>query len=204
MKLDRRHLLDSARSRLASPPTSNSETPPNRRRSAALLPLVPLGVFALGVLGESASATTVPTGGRVQVYEVAPSLASNTANDVITGAIADHGQDYEGVAGNPRINKIVLSKGSFEISTARITPKPPIVNPRTCSTSSSFTATVPIISGTGRGAYAGISGEFDVTIIQAGIVPRRTDHTCNLSPNVTPVAGVSWTRGSGTVSFKGG
>jgi hypothetical protein len=202
MKLDRRHLPTIARSKLAAGPTSTIQTPPNRRRSAALLLLMPLGVFAFGVLGEPASATTVHPGGRVQVYEVAPSLASNTANDVITGAIADHGKDYEGVAGNPTINKIVLSKGSFEISTARMTPKPPTANPRTCSTASSFTATVPIINGTGRGAYTGISGEFKVTITQAGIAPRRMDHTCNLGPNVTPVAGVSWTRGSGTVSFK--
>ena len=202
MKLDRRRLPNNARSGLPATPTSNSQTPPSRRRSAALLLLVPLGLFALGILGASASATTVHPGGRVHVYEVAPSLTSNTANDVITGAIADHGKDHEGVAGNPSINKIVLSKGSFEISTAQMTPKPPTVNPTTCSAASSFTATVPIISGTGRGAYAGISGEFDVTITQAGIVPRRADHTCNLSPNVTPVAGVSWTRGSGTVSFK--
>ena len=83
-----------------------------------------------------------------------------------------------------------------------MTPKPPTVNPSTCSMASEFTATVPIIGGTGRGAYAGISGDLKVTIIQAGIAPRRKNHSCNLSPNVMPVAGVSWTRGSGTVLFK--
>jgi hypothetical protein len=163
---------------------------------------VSLGVVLLAVFGGSASATTTRAGGRVQVYEVAPSLASNAANDVITGAITDHGKDYEGVAGNGTINRIVLSKGSFEISTAGTTPKPPTVNPRTCSVTSSFTATVPIVNGTGRDAYAGISGKFRVTIIQADITPRRKNHSCNLSPNATPVAGVSWTMGSGTVSFK--
>ena len=156
----------------------------------------------LAVCGGSAPATATRGGGRVQVYEVAPSLARNAASDVITGAVTDHGKDYKGVAGNGTVNKIVLSKGSFEISTAGISPKPPTVNSRTCSIASSFTATVPIVKGSGRGAYTGISGKFKVTIIEAAIAPRHKNHSCNLSPKVTPVAGVSWTRGSGTVSFK--
>lgn len=202
MKRDPRRPPSISRSRLTETPASIVRTPRNRLRSAVLLLLVPLGVLLLSVFDGPASATASGAGGRVQVYEVAPSLASNAADDVITGAITDHGKDYEGVAGNGTINKIVLSKGSFEISTARMTPKPPTVNPSTCSIASAFTATVPVIGGTGRGAYAGISGNFKVTIIQAGIAPRRKNHNCNLSPNVTPVAGVSWTKGSGTVSFK--
>lgn len=202
MTLDPRRLPTVARSMLAATPASTVRTRPNRRRSAGLLVLVPVGVLLLVVFGGSASATATHAGGRVQVYEVAPSLASNAANDVITGAITDHGKDYEGVAGNGTINKIVLSKGSFEVSTARTTPKPPTVNSRACSIASSFTATVPIVTGSGRGAYTGISGEFKITIFQAAIAPRRRNHSCNLSPNATPVAGLSWTRGSGTVSFK--
>ena len=37
---------------------------------------------------------------------------------------------------------------------------------------SSFSATVPIVKGTGRGAYTGISGKFKVTITQVAIAPR--------------------------------
>jgi hypothetical protein len=202
MKFDPRRLPTIARSKLAAMTASTLRTRSNRPRSAALLVLIPVGALLLVVFGGSASATAAHAGGRVQVYEVAPSLASNAANDVITGAITDHGKDYEGVAGNGTINKIVLSKGSFEISTARTTPKPPTVHPSACSIASSFTATVPIVKGSGRRAYTGISGEFKVTIVQAAIAPRRRNHSCNLSPNVTPVAGVSWTSGSGTVSFK--
>jgi hypothetical protein len=175
---------------------------PARAQIVASLLLVSLGVVLLTVFGGSASATTTAAGGKVHVYEVAPSLASRTANDVITGAITDHGKDYEGVAGNGTINRIVLSKGSFEISTTRITPNPPVINHRTCAVASSFSATVPIVKGTGRGAYAGVSGKFKVTITQVEIAPTRKNHTCNLSPNATPVAGVSWTKGSGTVSLK--
>ena len=199
MKLGTRRLPTPARSIIATTPTTGFWAWPGPAQTVAVLLL---GLVLLAVFDGSASATTTHHGGRVQVYEVAPSLASNAADDVITGAITDHGKDYEGVAGNGTINKIVLSKGSFEISTARTTPKPPTVHPSACSIASSFTATVPIVKGSGRRAYTGISGEFKVTITQAGIAPRRMDHTCNLGPNVTPVAGVSWTRGSGTVSFK--
>ena len=199
MKLGTRRLPTPARSITATTPTTGFRAWPGPAQTVAVLLL---GLVLLAVCDGSASATTTHHGGRVQVYEVAPSLGSNAANDVITGAITDHGKDYEGVAGNGTINRIVLSKGSFEISTARMIPKPPTINQRTCSVASSFSATVPIVKGTGRGAYAGISGKFKVTITQVAIAPTRPNHTCNLSPNVTPVAGVSWTRGSGTVSFK--
>ncbi len=202
MKLDAHRLPTIAGSIRAATPGSVGRSQPHRPRSAALLVLVLLGAFLLSVFGGSASATATYAGGRVQVYEVAPSLAGNAADDVITGAITDHGKDYEGVAGNGTINKIVLSKGSFEISTARITPKPPTVSPKTCSIVSSFTAAVPIVKGSGRRAYTGISGKFKVTIIQAAIAPRHNNHSCNLSSKATPAAGVSWTRGTGTVSFK--
>lgn len=36
----------------------------------------------------------------------------------------DHGNDYELVAGNSTVNKIVLSNGSFEISTANLVSQP--------------------------------------------------------------------------------
>jgi hypothetical protein len=203
MKFRARRSSSSARSILATTPARGARPCPGRAQTvASLLLLVSLGVVVLAVSGGSASATTTHAGGSVHVYEVAPSLASHAANDVITGAITDHGKDYEGVAGNGTINRIVLSTGSFEISTARTTAEPPTINHRTCSVASSFNATVPIVNGTGRGAYAGISGKFKVTITQVAIAPRRQNHTCNLSPNTTPVAGVSWTRGSGTVSFK--
>ncbi len=201
MKFAARPTPTTARSTLATTQTTAVGPWPGRAHTAASLLLVSLGVILLTVFGGSASATTPHAGGKVHVYEVAPSLASRTANDVITGAITDHGKDYEGVAGNGTINRIVLSKGSFEISTARTTPNPPTINHRTCSVASSFSAAVPIVKGTGRGAYAGISGKFKVTITQVEIAPTRQNHTCNLSPNATPVAGVSWTGGSGTVSL---
>lgn len=201
MKFRARRLPVTAPSILAVPRTTGVRPWPGRAQASPALLLMALGSVLLTVFGGSASARTTVAGGKVHVYEVAPSLASRAANDVITGAITDHGKDYEGVAGNGTINRIVLSKGSFEISTARITPRPPTISHRTCSVASSFSATIPIVKGTGRGAYAGISGKFTVTITQVAITPRK-NHTCNLSPNVTPVAGVSWTRGSGTVSFK--
>ena len=156
----------------------------------------------LAVCGGSAPATATRGGGRVQVYEVAPSLARNAASDVITGAVTDHGKDYKGVAGNGTVNKIVLSKGSFEISTAGISPKPPTVNSRTCSIASSFTATVPTVKGSGRGAYTGISGKFKVTIIEAAIAPRYKNHNCNLQSEGDARRRRIVDERLGTVSFK--
>jgi hypothetical protein len=115
-------------------------------RTAAMLLLVSLGVPAAVVLGGSASAAVKPAGGLVHIYEIVPSLSSTFATDVFTGAITDHGRDYEGVSGHGTINKIALSKGSFEISIVSLASKPqPPVDPKTCSVASSVTASVPIV-----------------------------------------------------------
>ena len=93
-------------------------------------------------------------------------------------------------------------KGSFEISIANLASKPPPpVDPKTCSFANSITASVPIVRGTGSGAYAHIKGTFKVTVTEAGILPRLKSGTCNESQSATPV-GVSWAGGIGTVSYK--
>jgi hypothetical protein len=161
---------------------------------AAALPLMSSG---------SAAAAGKPTGGVVHFYEVVPSLSSSAANDVLTGAITDHGKDHEGVAGNGEINKLVLSKGSFEVSTAKLVSQPPPrVDTNTCSFTGVITAPVPIVRGTGRGAYAGISGTIKATITEVGILPKLKSGKCNQSQSAAPVSGISWATGSGKVSFK--
>lgn len=168
-----------------------------------LAPLAVFGATLLVISGGLASAAGKSTGGVVHVFEVVPSLSSTFANDVLTGAITDHGKDYEGVAGHGTINKIALSKGSFEISIASLVSKPPPpVDPKTCSFAHSITASTPIVRGTGKGAYASIKGTFKVTVTEAGILPRLKSGACNESQSATPVAGVSWVEGIGTVSYK--
>jgi hypothetical protein len=112
-------------------------------------------------------------------------------------------QGSPSVAGKGTINKIDLSKGSFEVNIAKfVSHPPPPVDPKTCSFADSFTASAPIVKGTGTGAYAGIRGTFKVTVTNAGILPKLKSGKCNESPNATPVAGVSWAKGPATVSFK--
>lgn len=152
--------------------------------------------------GGSAAAAGKPAGGVVHIYEAVPSLSSSVADDVLTGAITDHGKDYEGVAGNGTRNKIVLAKGSFEVSTARlVSGPPPRVDANTCSFTSTISAPIPIVSGSGTGAYRGIRGTVRVAVTEAGILPRLSSGKCNESQGARPLAGVSWATGSGTVSF---
>jgi hypothetical protein len=175
------------------------------KRKAAFLVAPPavLGLALIAISGGLASAAPKPAGGVVHVYEVSASIASPVATDVLTGAITDHGKDHSGVAGKGTINKIDLSKGSFEVNIAKfVSHHPPPVDPKTCSFADSFTASAPIVKGTGTGAYAGIRGTFKVTVTNAGILPKLKSGKCNESPNATPVAGVSWAKGSATVSFK--
>lgn len=174
-----------------------------RRRNAVFLaPLASLGVALLVLSGGLASAAPKRAGGVIHVYEVAR-FSSPIGYDVLTGAVTDHGKDHQGVAGNGTINKIVLSKGSWEVSIANFLSKPqPPVDPKTCSFAGSRTALVPIVKGTGTGAYAGISGTVKITNHIAGILPRLKSGKCNTSANAIPVAGVAWAHGSGTVTFK--
>ena len=168
-----------------------------------LAPIVALGAVPLvaisGSASASASAAARRDGGQVHVYEVAPSLSSSVASVVTTGAITDSGSNYEGVAGGGTINKIVFSKGSIEVSSAGLTGHPPTVDPRTCSFTRTLRGTVPIVNGGGTGAYAGVTGTFQVTVKVVGIFPTSASGGCDEA--AAPVAGISWVRGVGTVSF---
>jgi hypothetical protein len=170
------------------------------RRRGILISVLALVLVPLTLSAGLASAAVKHTGGRIYVYEVSPSLTSNVAKDVITGAITDFGTDHEGVAGHGTINRIILSKGSFEISIASLAKAPPpAVNPKTCAFECTISASIPIVKGSGKGAYAGITGTVKVTITEVGILRRLKSGKCNTS--ATPLAGFSWTKGSGTVSF---
>jgi hypothetical protein len=186
--------------------TLNTRSLPPRAAARGKI-LAPLAVFAVALTlipGGSAAAARKPAGGVVHIYETVPSLSSSYADDILTGAITDHGKDYEGVAGNGTINKLVLSKGSFEVSIAKLVRShaAPRVDAKTCSFTQTVIASIPIVKGSGKGAYAGITGTIKVTITEAGILPKLKSGTCNESQSAPPVAGVSWAKGSGTVSFK--
>jgi hypothetical protein len=97
--------------------------------------------------------------------------------------------------------ELKLTRGSFQISITAIhrkfvenaTHQP--IYPATCSDLNSFTATEPIVPGSGTGSYRGISGSFTITVTGDEVNPRP----CH------PVTGFLWQvivlAGRGTVSL---
>lgn len=172
-----------------------------RNRKAKLVPsLVVVSAAVLAVSGGLASANGSSTAGEVHVYEADTALDGNLGTDILTGAITDHGTDHQGVAGGGNYNKLVLSKGSFEISTVNLPPNFPPLNPTTCSSGGTTTVPVPIVDGSGTGAYDGISGTFQITVTSASILPQLANDQCDT--NATRYPGIEISRGAGTVSYK--
>jgi hypothetical protein len=173
-----------------------------RNRNVKLLaPLALLSAAALAASGGPASADGSSTGGKVHWYEADTALAGSLGTVVITGAITDHGTDHQGVADGGNDNRFVLSKGSFEISIAKFGNRLNFpVNPTTCSADGTATAPIPIVHGTGTGAYKGISGAIRTTVTFAWILPRLANGHCNT--NATRYPGIGIARGAGTVSYK--
>jgi hypothetical protein len=128
-----------------------------------------------GITKASASKPASPPG---LTYVTAYSV--NTDNPVLTsvvsGAIADYGPAEEvsprGTSGSAHGSELEmkLTRGTFRLNIAAIDTKfvagtshEPIF-PRTCSTYVSVSDAVPIVPGSGTGAYQGIAGTFAMTL----------------------------------------
>jgi hypothetical protein len=128
---------------------------------------------------------------------------------IFSGVIGDYGPavsiDPDGTV-DPEHNsemKLRLTRGSFRISIAALdkafvkkTSHEPIY-PKTCSDLISATASVPIVAGSGTGAYQRIRGNFPVTITlnEVEARPCRPNSPSAFRTQLITVAG------SGTVSF---
>ena len=138
-----------------------------------LAPLALISAAVLAASGGLASANGSSSGGEIQWYEADTALAGNLGTDILTGAITDHGADHQGVAGGGNYNRFVLSKGTFEISIRKFGKRLNFpVNPATCSADGTASAPIPIVPGSGTGAYHGISGTIQTTVTFAWILPR--------------------------------
>ncbi|MGH3227429.1 MAG: hypothetical protein ACRDOA_02405 [Streptosporangiaceae bacterium] len=95
---------------------------------------------------------------------------------VVSGAIGDYGPAEEvspgstGVSANGGELELKLTRGTFRLNIADIDKKflegtshEPVF-PRTCSTYVSVSDAVPIVPGSGTGAYRGIAGTFAMTL----------------------------------------
>jgi hypothetical protein len=165
-----------------------------------LIPLVAAAtaISPLVLVGQSASAS-MPKG-IIHVYDV--NTGSSTGSVVVTGAIGDSGKDVTGAS--PNANQIVLSKGSFDVSTAGIqksfSKAKPKGNPANCGVV--LAASAPANLSNGTGAYKGITGRVVLTITSAAVLPTKSDGTCDESPNSVAIGEVTISQGSGTISFK--
>lgn len=171
------------------------------RKTKLVAPLALLSTAVLAVSGGLATAAGSSTGGEVHIYEADTALAGSLGTVILTGAITDHGRDHQGVADGGNYNKLVLSKGSFEINVGPIGNLLNFpVNPVTCSADGSATGPIPIVDGTGTGAYQGISGKLQTTVTFAWILPRLANGQCNT--NATQYPGIGIANGTGPVSYK--
>ncbi len=122
----------------------------------------------------SAAVSASPSGlTHITAYSV------NTDNPVLTavvsGAIGDYGAAEEVATGTGAAEHggellLKLGRGTFGLDIAGIDAKfvqgtsHEPVYPRTCSTYVSVSDTVPVVPGSGTGAYRGIAGTFAMTL----------------------------------------
>ncbi len=140
----------------------------------------------------AASAVTPAASGVLHIYEVGTSTRSN--RDVITGFRTDYGVDHLDALDHGNVNKIVLTKGSFEANVSKLHARLKVIsdNPRTCALVLKSTAPVTLSHGTG--SYRGIHGTLTVTVVNAVIFPKKSgrcaeDISKPVRANITSVTG---------------
>jgi hypothetical protein len=174
----------------------------HKRNAKFVAPLAIASAAVLAVSTGLASAIGTSTRGEVHAYEADTNDAGNLGTVVLTGAITDTGIDNQG-AGPNGSNLFVLSKGTFSVDVSKVGNKlhnlP--VDQATCSSDGTVAGRIPIVPGSGTGAYHGISGTLEVDASEAFILPRLNG-ACDT--NATEFPGVLIVKGSGTVSYKGG
>jgi hypothetical protein len=127
---------------------------------------------------------------------------------IVSGAIGDYGPAvsiYPDGKVDPMHNsemKLRLTRGSFRLSIAAIdkafvkaTSHEPSY-PKTCTDLISVTGTIPIVAGSGTGAYRGLRGSFPVTLTLNEVEARP----CQPSPGAFRAQLIT-VAGSGTISF---
>ena len=183
-----------------------------------------LSVFAAAtltgatLLGVGLSGATANTGTNGTVHIIAYGDGTGAGEtDIFTGAIGDSGSgisvDANGTAdpGNGTEQQFMLVQGSFRVSTQALDKKIGSAfnnfKPSTSTCSGTVTAAgkAPIVSGSGTGAYVGITGSFTVTFLYAVILPKITSGKnkgqCNESNNAQSLGSAQIITGSGTVSY---
>jgi hypothetical protein len=186
-------------------------------RGTSRLVAVVLGVLALSSMSSLAGASSTPgAGGRGSeksggVVEITAYSSNDgpSSTAVVTGAIADFGtavRTSANGAGAQQYNRLDLkvSRGSFALDITALEERLVTAfalfptNLKTCSGVEVVKASAPVATGSGTGAYKGISGSFDlvVTINEVDTWPTCPRTGQNLLTESIFVTG------SGTVSFR--
>ena len=124
--------------------------------------------------GAASPATTAKDNAHFMVYSINSDGPDFRA--IVSGVIGDYGPAVT-VFPNGKVDpshthdlELKLSRGTFKLSLTEldkkfvaVTSHEPIY-PRTCSDYMTASATMPIVPGSGTGAYRGISGRFHATI----------------------------------------
>ncbi len=160
-----------------------------------------------GAAAGSAAASTRPVGGMVHLTDYSNSDGVTSAV-ILTGAIGDFGKAvsvYPNGTADPQHDSqlnLALAHGSFRLNIAGLDKQLVAAfrhfpaSTSTCSGTVTATGAVPIVPGSGDGAYRGISGALTLTVTVDEVVPRSA---CNASGAFLAEAIV--TTGSGTVAI---
>ena len=188
---------------------------PTKRLAPVLVAASLAGAALLGVGASGTFASTV-SNGTVHLIAYGDGAGAGET-DVLTGAIGDSGSGVS-VDANGTVDpskgteqQFMLAHGSFRVSTQALDKKINSAfnnfrpNTSTCSGIVTASGSAKIVTGSGTGAYSGISGSFTVTFVYAAIGPKNTSGKhkgqCNNSNNVQPLGSAQIVTGSGTVSF---
>jgi hypothetical protein len=170
-----------------------------------------LGAAIVGVSTSYAvPALAANKSGAVRVWVTqSPTNSSPTDPILFTGAIGDYGtstsQDKNGKAdSNGAYQGVTLQQGSFVVDAtklgAKLNKSKPIINASTCSFSITASAPASIVSGSGTGAYKGLTGKILITASFAGYGPVKSGK-CNSSQNAQPTSSYNSITGVGVVKF---
>lgn len=176
------------------------------RTLKAALAAATLGALLLVAAGSAGAAA----GGKIFIYVTGVKSARQPI--LIAGAIGDYGiATSETKAGkvdqNGNYVHIALKKGTFFVDATKLNGskngKALVDNKTSCSFA--FRVTGPITISDGTGAYQGISGTANMTIIFGGVGPYYTSGAkkgqCNTSQNATPSGLYQSITGTGTVKY---
>jgi hypothetical protein len=134
------------------------------------------GCTAAAASATAGAGSAAPLSGLTHVMAYSINTDNPVLTSVVSGAIGDYGPAEEispgstGVSAHGGELELKLTHGTFGLNIADIDTKfteatshEPVF-PRTCSTYVTVSDAVPIVPGSGTGAYRGIAGTFAMTL----------------------------------------